>query len=404
MQQTTPPESARSDRQPPGKVHVALAIVALVGALAAVALSCCKLRRPLPVVPPLPPAPEGILRPTTLRVLLAHARPECEAAGPDGGTWYGPAETGRRTVASGRGPWTVRCAGGRLALDGHDEGESQLEFQPDGGLCRLNGQSYRGGLIVKAHEQDAVNAYNVLDAEDYVRSVVGSEMYSAWPLEALMAQAVAARTFMIYTLGTKGYLTRNDMAYKGEARESRAADLATELTRGIVLTYHDRALPAYFTNTCGGHTAEASKVFALDPIPPLAGVPCEWCRRSPWYEWTAELDPARIVAALRDPRVSAITSIATEGTEPDGYAQVVVVNEHVRLAALGFEYAVGTEVIRSARFGVTESGGRFVFEGRGYGHGVGFCQWGARGLAADGRSWQEVLLYYYPGADLRKAY
>jgi len=194
------------------------------------------------------------------------------------------------------------------------------------------------------------------------------------------------------------------MAYRGVDAESAATDLATELTRGIILTYRDRALPAYFQNTCGGRTAAADKVFAEDPIPPLSGVACDWCRSSPYYEWQAELPAALIAELLKDPRVKDVRSISPEGAEPDGYARFVLVNDEVRMAASALQLSLGPDRIRSTCFTVTAEAGSFQFAGHGYGHGVGLCQWGARGMANDGKSWQEILLHYYPGALLQKAY
>jgi stage II sporulation protein D len=293
---------------------------------------------------------------------------------------------------------------GRLVLDGVEQAEPQLELRPKGSECSVDDRAYQGGLLVKAGSEGRLTVFNLLEPEQYLRSVVGSEMYSGWPLETLMAQAVAARTFMVYTLSTKGYLSRVDMAYRGVAGESAAADLATELTRGIVLTYHDRILPAYFTNTCGGRTVPVEKVFAMEPAAPLGRVKCDWCRESPSYEWTAEIPGAQIAERLGDARISTVSSIKTEGAEPDGYARFVVINGEVRLGAHAFGLAVGSELIKSACFTVTERDGQFRFEGRGSGHGVGLCQWGARGMAEAGKSWMDILLCYYPEAALQKAY
>ena len=99
-----------------------------------------------------------------------------------------------------------------------------------------------------------------------------------------------------------------------------------------------------------------------------------------------------------------VRSISPEGAEPDGYARFVLVNDEVRMAAGALQLALGPNRIRSTCFRVTAEAGSFRFAGHGYGHGVGLCQWGARGMANDGKSWQEILLHYYPGALLQKAY
>lgn len=374
-----------------------------VGA-AAVWLSQCAPRRPLPTVPPLPSAPESIVEPKVLRVLVAHLQTEYRLSCEDGGTWYALGEGGERVITTGAGPWIMTSREGRLALDGVEQAEPQLELRPEGMECSVDDRAYRGGLLVKAGTEGRLTVFNLLEPEQYVRSVVGSEMYSDWPLETLMAQAVAARTFMLYTLSTKGHLSRVDMAYRGVAGESAPADLATELTRGIVLTCRGKILPAYFTNTCGGHTVAVEKVFAMEPMGPLGGVKCDWCRESPSYEWTAEMPAAQIVERLKDARLSTVTSIKPEGAEPDGYARFVIINGEVRLGGHAFSLAMGSDQVKSACLTVKERDGQFAFDGRGSGHGVGMCQWGARGLAEAGRTWMDVLFYYYPGAELQKAY
>jgi len=237
-----------------------------------------------------------------------------------------------------------------------------------------------------------------------MRSVVGSEMYHSWPLNALMAQAVCARTFVVYAVSTKGSLSRLDLAYKGIAGEGRAPDLAVELTRGIVLTYNGRILPAFFHSTCGGRTASAAKIFGEDPIPPLEGVPCDWCRQSSTYTWKAELKAADVAKSLKLAGVREIRTIEPQQTEPDGYARFVLINGRERMDANAFRLRVGPGAVKSTKFQVQRRGDRFVFEGHGFGHGAGLCQWGAFGMADAGRDWQQILGHYYPGAELQSLY
>ncbi|GAH85355.1 unnamed protein product, partial [marine sediment metagenome] len=191
------------------------------------------------------------------------------------GAWYVPGDD-RRPVAVGAGPWLLSAGDGHVLLDGQPQAGTALELHPEAGLFQLGERTYRGSLAVRANAEGKVAALNLVEPEQYLRSVVGSEMYSRWPLDALMAQAVAARTYMLHTFGSKGYLDGTDLAYKGVGAESRAADLAVELSRGIILTYDGRLFPAYFSSTCGGHTASAEKVFGDEPLGALTGGKCEW--------------------------------------------------------------------------------------------------------------------------------
>jgi stage II sporulation protein D len=377
--------------------------LALFVTATALVIYCFRLRWRLPPVPPLPAAPPTVSRPERVRVVVG-TDAELTVSAPGGGTLRAGREADGRVLAAGRKEWRLSPSDGVLELNGEPLHESEARLVGNKELCRVGERTYRGVLHVRARGDGRLTAANLIEPEAYLRAVVGSEVYGDWPLEALMAQAVAARTFMLHAMAEKGYLTRADMAYRGVEAEGRSFDLAVGLTRGIVLLYRGEVLPAYFHSTCGGHTASVEKVFAEPPMPPLSGVACPWCAGSPWFAWRAELTGERIAELLDDERIATVTSLAPEGTAPEGCARYVLVNGEVRVGAGALRLALAPEGVRSANFGVTPLDGRFLLEGRGYGHGAGLCQWGARGMARAGHGWQEILLHYYPGAELRKAY
>jgi stage II sporulation protein D len=110
------------------------------------------------------------------------------------------------------------------------------------------------------------------------------------------------------------------------------------------------------------------------------------------------------VEELGDPAIRGLDSLDTEGTGRDGYATYVVVNGMLKVSAESFRHMVGASLLKSARFSAAVGAGVTVFRGRGYGHGVGMCQWGAHGMARAGRNWQEILQEYYPGAGICKGW
>ncbi|MFW6189214.1 MAG: SpoIID/LytB domain-containing protein [Planctomycetota bacterium] len=393
----SPNEAALTTGQKIG-IGSALAVLAVGGLL--FALSCAFRGRPVPEVPPLPVAPPAVREPEEVKVVLV--RDQSVQVTAPGGLWHTGRESGGPPVDAGEPPWTVATAGKSLALNGNPNGASALSFRPPDGTFGLNGTLYRGRLVLGHLEDGRLEAVNLVDPEDYLRSVVGSEMYASWPLNALMAQAVAARTYMLYTASTRGFLNKLDLAYRGVAGEHRDPTLAVGLTRGIVMTYNGRLFSAYFHSTCGGHTASAKKVFGVAPLPPLTGVACRWCTDSPHYEWRVELSAGQIAESLRDWAVHEVESVEPEGAGPDGYARTVVVNGQTRIPANDFRLAVGAGKLKSTRFLVVPLEEGFLFSGRGYGHGVGLCQWGAHGLAREGRGWQGILEHYYPGAELQE--
>ncbi len=379
---------------------------------AALLLSGCRYAGRAPTMA-LPPAPRAIIVPSLVKVVVARSEGELSVACPGGGSWYADAEGEQTLIATGSGPWLTDCEDGRLTLDKDRQAATVIELYCADDVFKLGRRTYRGRLRIRAGAQGGIIATNIVPPADYLCSVVGSELYANWPLDTLMAQAVAARTFMLYSLAAKGYMSAADMAYRGVEAECRSADLAVTLTDGIILTYDERILPAYFQSTCGGHTAPADKAFAQEPIGPLQGVACQWCGRSPTHRWKARIAGYRIRRALRERGlglesvVARVVGISPVGTEPDGYARFVDVvwspgaDGPIRLGANAFRRAVGTRLLRSVSFTVSEDGGTFVFEGRGHGHGVGMCQWGAHGLAQAGGTWRDILNHYYPGAAIQ---
>jgi stage II sporulation protein D len=386
-------------------LSVAFAILLLLAGSALLTISCCLVPRPMPAlpsVPVLPAAPPTVRAPHAISVLLAKADGPFTVSCPGGGSWY-TMENGHEKVAlRGTGPWQVGAAGGVLALNGRTTGSPVMSLRPAQGIFQFAETAYRGSLLMEVRPDGQVAASNSIPPEDYLRSVVGSEMYARWPMNALMAQAVAARTFLLYSSAAKGRLSLVDMAYKGAAAESPETDLAVELTRDIVMTYNGRLFPAYFSSTCGGYTCPGEKVFGPSASAVFHGVPCDWCRESANYQWQVRIPAARIAQALADRSITQVDAIEPQGTGADGYASSILVNGQVSVDAGAFRLAVGAGDLKSLRFTVQRDGADFVFTGGGYGHGVGLCQWGARGQAKAGRDWEEILHYYYFGVELQQ--
>jgi stage II sporulation protein D len=195
--------------------------------------------------------------------------------------------------------------------------------------------------------------------------------------------------------------------------ENLWADQATAATAGMVMTWNapgrptstgeGRLFPSYFHSTCGGATTSAQRVWNERPIAPLCGVDCPWCKASPYWRWTARVSAADIAEALARANVqdvASVTGVQPLDSDASHYARHVLVNGALKLDANTFRLAVGGRLLRSAAFEVKPQDGAFEFAGRGWGHGVGLCQWGARGMAEAGYAWQDILKHYYPGASI----
>jgi stage II sporulation protein D len=167
--------------------------------------------------------------------------------------------------------------------------------------------TYRGALEVRA-SGSGLQAINVIDVEDYVRGVVSRESPASWPIEALKAQAVAARSYGLST-GIRGgtfdlYDDTRSQAYGGVAAETARTDQAVSATHLQVVTYAGKIAQTFFFSTSGGHTENnefSSLGFGQPPVPYLRGVddPYEADAGSPYEHWKRKFSVARISSALR---------------------------------------------------------------------------------------------------------
>jgi stage II sporulation protein D len=179
---------------------------------------------------------------------------------------------------------------------------------------------YRGAVELRT-EGSGITAINVLDIDTYVRGVVAGEMPSSWPLEALKAQAVAARTYALATRKTSGlfdqYPDTRSQVYRGVTGESVASDAAVSQTGGQILTYGGVPAVTYYFSTSGGHTenVEFSFVGSLSK-PWLVGVPDPYDSRSPYHRWTVDTSAASLDRALGAPGSYKGLKVLQRGASP----------------------------------------------------------------------------------------
>jgi stage II sporulation protein D len=386
----------------------AAAILLLSLGAVAILFSSCMPRAARPRRISLLPPEADIRLPNRVSVDIAHSRPEFTVTATGPGRWLNA--DGVPVTGTSDGPWQLASRNGRLLLDGKPHDTEVLELRVEDGLFGIGSREYRGHLRVTALEDGRFIVRNDVATEDYLRSVVGREVYTSWHEQALLAQAVTARTYLIYALGGRDHLSRADMAYHGVGEEHPATDEAVRQTTGIIISYGGKILPAYFQSTCGGHTMPVEDFTdRLMPMEPLRGVDCNYCAISPQYRWDTRVPSRQVAAGLRASgllSVDRVHSLVPTGRGVDGYATEIVVNGADPVGAYAFRGAVnramGGAVLKSVNFEVEKTGDAFLFQGAGYGHGVGLCQWGAEGMARAGHHWTEIIAHYYPGARLRE--
>lgn len=313
--------------------------------------------------------------------------------------------------------WVVATDGANLQLTGPNAQTAllagSLRLRPLGAtavpLVFAGRHWYRGTLELRP-SADGITVINQLPIEQYLYGVVPAEMSASWPSESLKSQAIAARSYAIANLGkhrSRGYdLCDTDecQVYVGAGAESAASNQAVDGTRGEVLMFGNKVIPAYFHASSGGYTENSEDVW-LQRLPYIRAV-ADFDQKSPHYAWFKTVSADAIAAGLarQGVDVGALISVNPLSRSYSGRVKEVQVTG-----------TTGTRVVRGETFRIAAGLGStlfnvvpvgegqptdFSFAGRGWGHGLGLSQWGARGLAESGYTYLQILGHYYPGATL----
>jgi len=338
-------------------------------------------------------------------------------------------------VRASRGLITVKGADGAAIVSGVD-----AKFRAQSGTIRINGnpiageyvqvtakpalyyierRKFRGSLRIYSHEENSLLIVNELDLEDYLAGLINSEISSNWPIEAVKAQAVAARTYALNQIaGTNRYSpdarydvesTVADQVYHGAHREDKRAYEGVRATTGVVLTRGGVIFPSFYHSTCGGYTESAHNVW--DNMKASPTVVDEFCKKSPYRAWFFEMSREEMLTLLTGADIISRDEILMRiGQVPFANSprvdEVVIITdkgEH-RIKATKLRRMIGYKRLKSTWFNVGIEGDRVVFAGRGFGHGVGLCQWGAKGMADAGYTYKDILKHYYSNAEIGRMY
>ena len=275
---------------------------------------------------------------------------------------------------------------------------------------RLNGREYPATLEV-VRNGEGLAIVNELRLEEYVVGVLRAETSERWPAETLRAQAIVARTYAAYHRalnGAKPYhivASTTHQMYIGRVPASSPIWDAVRDTAGQVLLWEGELFPAFYHSASGGYTEDPRTVFAARNMPALKAIRDEFSTASPNFYWNLDLRLADLSEILRRNGYDVGGVTAIEVTERTPSLRVSSLSVHgtrgsARLRGNDFRRMVGYETIKSTLFAVALDGTVARFSGRGYGHGVGMSQWGAKGMAEQGYKAETILEYYYPGTAL----
>jgi stage II sporulation protein D len=342
---------------------------------------------------------------------------------------------------------------------------SVIRFAADFGYLNFDGRLFRGTLEITTDDAGDMIVVNEVATSPYLASVTGAESPATWHGEALAAQAIAARTYLVTHLGRHDNYDLEgdvrDQEYAGIGTEAQTTIRAVERTAGIVATYRGAPIEALYSANAGGVTEDSENVYQ-NALPYLRSVPSpgdELAKDSGWgktsWEWNREFTAPQLGDHLRSRGINVgvphrvelvrVTSAGrvllarvhgTGGTRDigkdvtryyfglksslftvelteGGESEWVSWRDTARLVDMGIlgSELVGTTYERTLNEDreltsirvtghVYKLPPRFIFWGRGFGHGVGMSQWGAQGMALGGANYEQILKHYYRGIAL----
>ncbi len=289
---------------------------------------------------------------------------------------------------------------------------SVWEFEGLSGEVKVDRRNY-GRVVRLLKRPKGLTIVHDVSLEEYLRGVLPMEMFTTWPIEALKAQAVVSRTYALFKSIEKrdeDFMLRDTVmsqVYGGTGAHHPATDRAIAETKGEILTFQGEIFPAYFHANCGGVTAKAHEIWFVVPNEVFENARCSFCKNTPHEEWSLEMSLKEVEEAMNRNGYPAknLKLIRFEDRDPSGRARKVFLQyqrSEVTISADDFRFFIGTGRLKSLKSDVLVSNGKVKFKGRGWGHGIGLCQWGARGQAMAGKNYREILLFYFPKSEIRK--
>lgn len=316
---------------------------------------------------------------------------------------------------------TVTNAGGTTSLGTgvlEFTGTPSLEVVATAADGSATARTYSGVVFV-ALRQSELLVVNQVDVETYVASVMSAEVSPGWALESLRAQAMAVRTYAARSRlsnALREYDLKDDTSsqvYRGIGGVASSLVSAARDTAGRIVWFGGEPASVFYSSSCGGHTASSEELTGLAAPSYLLGISDvdrsghAYCGGAPYFRWTNSVGADAMARVVGLPS-NELTAIQVTERWPDGRVKSVLASGSlVSVSMSGRDFyqralgILGYKVIPSAMFDVNRIGTDFQLEGHGVGHGVGMCQWGARGRAQAGITAEQILQAYFPGTTIQ---
>ncbi|MGB9599433.1 MAG: SpoIID/LytB domain-containing protein [Myxococcota bacterium] len=276
-----------------------------------------------------------------------------------------------------------------------------LIFHNQSPTLEINGNFIKGDLEIR-FVSGTFKIINVIDIEDYLKYTISKEMNPTWPIEALKAQAVLARTFVL----KKKYLMKNclydigfsalDQVYGSFKEDYLEVIQAVSSTSGEVLKYNGEIIDALYHSCCGGNTSSAKEIFGFDK-PYLTSRPCPCRGECPYGKgWSYKMKISELQKIFG---LNKIDNIVEENNQIK-----IIGNRKILLSKNAFRERIGFNQLKSSKYSLTFSKSELKISGSGFGHTVGLCQYGAKSMAEENKDYKEILLHYFNGVTIEKIY
>lgn len=282
-----------------------------------------------------------------------------------------------------------------------------LRLSSRGGCIKFNDVAYDGDFLIMPYK-DTVVCINRVELEDYVTAVLKTESWPGWPLEVNKVFAIACRTYVMYKkLESRAskcpYHVKNSNAhqtYKGKHDVIVLKD-AVKQTQGMILGFKNKPILAMFDCCCGGIIPAHIADFDFSKAPYLARTyACTHCAKSSLYSWKVSYEHALIEAVIKNhtQEISRLFDIHVIEKDKAGLAtRVRLRGPKVHVTFSGKKLYSMLKDVKSFYFDIEKKSDTIIFTGRGFGHHLGLCQWGARQMVRDGWGYKSILRFYYPG-------
>ena len=344
----------------------------------------------------------------TVRILLADNQSAAEIKH-SGRVYIYTQNLDKKYKVSADGILTVRFAGNGAVQVGTLKSTQPITIEPaKDTLLTWNGNVYAGKIVIVPAQHTFILVEHT-DLENYLYGVLPYEMSYSWPLEALKAQAVAARTYTLKTLEQSKnkyfdlYSDVRSQMYKGGGKQYPSVKEAVDETKHQVLTHDGKLFYTYYHGNCGGATDD---VKSWNPhatsIKPLSGASCAYDSHSKSFSFKQELPADKVKNFARSIGLSGtVKSVKIAHKTHTGRATKITLTSSKgskTVACNKFRLAVG---LRSCKLTKLQLSAKHLHAaGHGYGHGIGMCQDGANGMAKAGKTYDQILKNYYPGAKI----